>query len=254
MRPVPEVTSEDAHQRRCGQDFRGQCQSRVHRHYLRACGLSADKCRHPQPRDSEDRSSAPLDMTVDRGLADTELRRNLRDDVRPVPVRASLLVYTLATFTCRGPSWVSARQCTPGRGQRPDRPSYVQTSRRAQFCDRAEDLEDHPSDRGRGVDALVEHDQVDLAVLQVLGQGGQVLKGAAEPIQLRNHQQRFTHTRGSMQSGDAPSSAVSERSNGDGRLRLRRCVGARFLLRAGASLVQSRGLPSGALLGSAYMW
>ena len=57
-----------------------------------------------------------------------------------------------------------------------------------EFCDRAEDLEEHPPDRGEGVDALVEHDQVDVALLQVLGQGDQVLQGAAEPIQLRDDQ------------------------------------------------------------------
>jgi hypothetical protein len=60
--------------------------------------------------------------------------------------------------------------------------------RRARFCDRAEDLEEHPPERGRGVDALVEHDQVDFVLLQVLGQGDQVLRGPAEPIQLRDHQ------------------------------------------------------------------
>ena len=57
-----------------------------------------------------------------------------------------------------------------------------------EFCDRAEDVEEHAPDRGRGVDALVEHDQVDLALLKVLRQGDQVLQGAAEPIQLRDHQ------------------------------------------------------------------
>jgi hypothetical protein len=57
-----------------------------------------------------------------------------------------------------------------------------------EFCDRPENLKEHPPDRGRGVDALVQHHQVDLALLQILGQGDQVLQGATEPIQLRNHQ------------------------------------------------------------------
>jgi hypothetical protein len=51
-----------------------------------------------------------------------------------------------------------------------------------ELCDRPEDLEEHPPDRGRGVDALVEHDQVDFLLLQVLGQGDQVLQRPAEPI------------------------------------------------------------------------
>ena len=41
-------------------------------------------------------------MTVDRGPADTELRRNLRDGVRPVPVRAGLLVHTPGEFHLPG--------------------------------------------------------------------------------------------------------------------------------------------------------
>jgi hypothetical protein len=44
-------------------------------------------------RDSGDRSSAPVEVTVDREPADTELRRNLCDGVQPVPVRAGLLVH-----------------------------------------------------------------------------------------------------------------------------------------------------------------
>ena len=50
--------------------------------------------------------------------------------------------------------------------------------------DRAEDLEEHPPDRGGGVDALVEHDQVDAAVLQLGGQLDEVLQGPAEPVEL----------------------------------------------------------------------
>jgi hypothetical protein len=88
-----------------------------------------------------------------------------------------------ASFTCRGQSLGFCPSVRPGRGQRPGRPSGVRTSGRARFCDRAENLEEHAPDRGRGVDALVEYDQVDLVLLQILGQSDQVLHGAAEPIQ-----------------------------------------------------------------------
>ena len=37
-----------------------------------------------------------------------------------------------------------------------------------EFCDRTEDLEEHPAHRGGGVDAVVEHAAVDPAGLQEL--------------------------------------------------------------------------------------
>jgi len=49
--------------------------------------------------------------------------------------------------------------------------------------DRDEDLEEHPADRGGGVDALVEHHQVDAAGLQVGGQFEEVLERTAEPVE-----------------------------------------------------------------------
>ncbi len=48
--------------------------------------------------------------------------------------------------------------------------------------DRAEDLEEHPPDRGGGVDALVEDGQVDTAALQFVGQVNEVFQGSAEPV------------------------------------------------------------------------
>ena len=51
--------------------------------------------------------------------------------------------------------------------------------------DRAEDLKEHPADRRRRIDALVEHDEVDLLGLQLLGQRHQMLERAPEAIELR---------------------------------------------------------------------
>jgi hypothetical protein len=53
--------------------------------------------------------------------------------------------------------------------------------------DRAEVLEEHPPDRGGGVDALVEHHQVHPGRLQLVGQSDEVLQGAAEPVELGDH-------------------------------------------------------------------
>ena len=47
--------------------------------------------------------------------------------------------------------------------------------------DGTEDLKEHTAEGGGGIDALVEHDQVDTAVL--LGQLEEVFQGAAEPVE-----------------------------------------------------------------------
>jgi hypothetical protein len=54
--------------------------------------------------------------------------------------------------------------------------------------DGVEDLEEHAADGGGGVDALVQDDEVDAALLQLLGQGDEVFQGAAEPVELGEHQ------------------------------------------------------------------
>ena len=46
-----------------------------------------------------------------------------------------------------------------------------------------EDLEEHAAEGGGGIDALVEHDEVDTAVLKLRGQLEEVFQGAAEPVE-----------------------------------------------------------------------
>ena len=81
-------------------------------------------------RDSGDRSSAPVEVTVDRGPADTELRRNLRDGVQPAPVRAGLLVHPPGKFR---PPRSELRFCPPvhPRARAAARPSIVRSDIRA---------------------------------------------------------------------------------------------------------------------------
>src|ERR1035437_7647119 len=135
-------------------------------------------------RDSGDRSSPLAKVTVDRGPADTELRRNLRDGVPPAPVRAGFLIHTPGEFHLPRPELgFLPAGAPPGAGSSQAVHRTFRHQGRARLC-RAEDLEEHAPDRGRGVDALVEYDQVDLVLLHVLGKGDQVLRGAAEPILL----------------------------------------------------------------------
>jgi len=44
-------------------------------------------------------------------------------------------------------------------------------------------LKEHAAAGGGGIDALVEHDQVDTAVLKLLGQLEDVFQGVAEPVE-----------------------------------------------------------------------
>jgi len=57
-----------------------------------------------------------------------------------------------------------------------------------EFCDRPEDLEKHPTNGGTGIDALVEHQQIDAVSMQILRQRDEVFEGAAKSVQLGDHQ------------------------------------------------------------------
>jgi hypothetical protein len=52
-----------------------------------------------------------------------------------------------------------------------------------ELSDRSQYLEEHSADGGGGVDALVEHHQVDLAGLQQVGQLEEVFQRSAEPVE-----------------------------------------------------------------------
>lgn len=54
--------------------------------------------------------------------------------------------------------------------------------------DRAEDMKEDAAHRGGGVDALVEHHQVHLALLEVSSEVHEMIQRPAEPVQLGDHQ------------------------------------------------------------------
>ena len=49
-------------------------------------------------------------------------------------------------------------------------------------------LEEDPAHGGGGVDALIEHHEVDATCLQLVGQLDEVFEGSTEPVELGDHQ------------------------------------------------------------------
>ena len=95
--------------------------------------------------------------------------------------------------------------------------------------DRAEDLKEHPADRGRRVDALVEHDEVHLLGLQLLGQRHQVLERAPEAIELRDDE-LVALTRVVAPGQPAPHDAARTQRRQDGKAESKSRVGSDRLM------------------------
>ena len=128
-------------------------------------------------------------MAVDGWPADAELGRDLRDGVRAFAVVAGLVVHFSRQLDLAG---TQLRLLTASPAARASCCEAVKRAfghkRVLELRDRPEDMEEHPSHSGGGVDALVEHDQIDAALLQEPGELDQVLEGAAEPAEVCNHQ------------------------------------------------------------------
>ena len=130
-----------------------------------------------------------LEVAVYGGPGDPELGGDLGHGVRRAPVGAEFLVH------CPGDLGLAGGELgllPPGTAPRPGRGQAVTGALRHQGVLElgygAEDVEEHPPERGRSVDALVEHHKVDSFGLQLVGKGDQVLEGAPEPVQLGDDQ------------------------------------------------------------------
>ena len=122
-------------------------------------------------------------MAVDGGAGDAELGGDLGDGefacLVHLPRQPGLALPELG-FLSPGPS---TRPC----GGEPVEGAFGHQGV-FELGDGAEDLEEHPPDRGGGVDALVEHDQVDVVVVQLLGEVDELFQRPAEAVALGDHE------------------------------------------------------------------
>jgi hypothetical protein len=128
-------------------------------------------------------------MAVDRRAAHAELGPDLRDGVCLSPVVSNLLVHLPRKLDL---PWSELGPLPSGPAARPGGRQAVHRALRHQrvleFRDRADDLKEQSAHSGRGVDPLVEHDEVDAAFMELLRGLDQMLERAAEPVKLRDHE------------------------------------------------------------------
>lgn len=125
-----------------------------------------------------------VEVAIDGGAADTEPIGDLLDGVLTLAVRPLHLIQRAGHLDSvgvqsRGPAAdtaASARGGEPFKGALHDELTQ-------ELIERAEHVELQTPGRGRGVDALLDHQQVDFAPSQVGGQIQQVAQGAGRPGQ-----------------------------------------------------------------------
>ena len=107
--------------------------------------------------------------------------------MRASAVGAELVVHVLGDLGLAGGELGFLAACSPARASGVEAIAGAFGHQRVfELGDRTEDLEEHPADRRRRVNPLVEHDEVDLLGLQLLGQRHQMLERAPETIELRD--------------------------------------------------------------------
>lgn len=121
-------------------------------------------------------------MSVDGGAGDAELGGDVGDGVQASAVGAGFLVHVSGDpgLACGEFGFLSAGAAAGGGEAVVGAFGHEGVF---ELGDGAEDLEEHAAYRGGGVDALVEHDQVDAAFVQVGGQVDEVCEGPAESVE-----------------------------------------------------------------------
>jgi len=122
-------------------------------------------------------------VPVDGGAGDPEFRGDLRHGVRAFTLVVGLVVHLLGQGDLAGAEFgfLAAGAAAGAGGESVD--GALGHEGVLELGDGTEDLEEHAAEGGGGIDALVEHDQVDTAVLKLLGQLEEVFQGAAAPVE-----------------------------------------------------------------------
>jgi hypothetical protein len=123
-------------------------------------------------------------VPVDGGPGDAELGGDLGDGVQTASVGSGFLVHLLRDLglAC-GEFGFLATGAAAGAGGGQAVEGALGHQGMLELGDGAEDLEEHPAHGGGRVDLLVEHDQVDAAVLKPNRQLDEVLEGSAESVE-----------------------------------------------------------------------
>ena len=123
-------------------------------------------------------------MPVDRRASNAELLGDLSNGVSAFPIRTGLVVHGLGEgdlvwakfglLATGAPTGTRGSQTVPGS---------FRHQRVLELGDRADDGKEQSTDRSGSINPLVQHDQVDLVILQLVRQPDEVLQGTTESIE-----------------------------------------------------------------------